>query len=140
VLRSRLLIGTVRRLHEGVRRQLHYPSEEIETMTAQVTTDLIITELRVLPTQDRLLGLYELGLGGCERGDAGQVRAVLLELLASLDFGYAEVAEAFHQLYSYCLAQCSRGALDAVSFVFEDLRTTLLRAAEDTRIDRVASA
>jgi hypothetical protein len=100
-------------------------------MTTEATTDLIITELRVLPTQDRLLGLYGLGIDGCESGDTAQVRAVLLELIGALDFSYADVAEAFHQLYSYCLAQCGRGALEPVSFVLADLRATLLGVAAD---------
>jgi hypothetical protein len=109
-------------------------------MTAHATTDLIITELRVLPTQDRLLGLYGLGIDGCESGDGEQVSAVLRELIASLDFTYADIAEAFHQLYAYCLAECGRGALDPVSFVFADLRATLLRAGDETGISQAASA
>lgn len=109
-------------------------------MTAPVTTDLIITELRVLPTQERLLGLYELGIGGCRSGDGEQVRAVLLELIGSLDFTYADIAEAFHQLYSYCLEQCGQDALNPVSFVLADLRATLLRAADETGIGQAASA
>jgi hypothetical protein len=109
-------------------------------MTVHATTDLIITELRVLPTQDRLLGLYELGIGGCQSGDGEQVRAVLLELIGALDFTYAEIAEAFHELYSFCLAQCSEGALHAVSFVLSDLRATLLRAGDETALGEAASA
>jgi hypothetical protein len=98
-------------------------------MSAQATTDLIINELRALPTQERLRGLYGLGIGGCESGNREQVRAVLLELIDSLDHSYADVAEAFHQLYAYCLNQCSQGSLEHVSFVFEDLWATLLRAS-----------
>ena len=33
--------------------------------TPAVSIDRIITELRVLGTSDRLLGLYELGIDGC---------------------------------------------------------------------------
>jgi hypothetical protein len=97
-------------------------------MTPEITTDLLITELRVLPTHDRLLGLYDLALEGCAAGSVEQVRAVLVELIAALDFTYAEIAEAFHELYGYCLAQARRGALDRVAFVLKDLRATLLQA------------
>jgi hypothetical protein len=109
-------------------------------MTVQVTTELIIAELRALPAQDRLLGLYGLGIDGCESGDSEQVRAVLDELIASLDFSYGDIAEAFQQLYAYCLTQCGRGALDSVAFVFTDLRATLLRATEAAQISEAAGA
>jgi hypothetical protein len=109
-------------------------------MTIQATTELIIAELRVLPAQDRLLGLYGLGIDGCERGDAEQARAVLDELIASLDFSYGDIAEAFQQLYAYCLVQSGRGDLASVAFIFGDLRATLLRAAEAAQVGEVAGA
>ena len=111
-------------------------------MTANITTDLLITELRVLPTHDRLLGLYDLALAGCAAGSAEQVRAVLVELISALDFTYAEIAEAFHELYGYCLTQTRRGALDRVAFVLKDLRSTLLEGApgENAAPDHSATA
>jgi hypothetical protein len=109
-------------------------------MTMQATTEMIIAELRVLPAQDRLLGLYGLGIDGCERNEGEQVQAVLDELIASLDFSYGDIAEAFQQLYAYCLAQCGHGALESVAFVLADLRATLLRAAETAQLGEAAGA
>jgi hypothetical protein len=114
--------------------------EEIR-MTPQVMTDTIIAGLRTQPTHDRLLGLYALGLDGCARGDAERVRVVLHELLASLDFAFADVAEAFQELYAYCLAQCDGGGLERVAFVLRDLRATLLHAgAADAHARAVSEA
>jgi hypothetical protein len=114
-------------------------------MTPEITTDLIIAELRVLPTDDRLDGLYELALAGCAAASGEQVRAVLVELIASLDFTYAEIAEAFHELYAYCLTQTRRGNFDRVAFVIRDLQATLVRTAtttttEDVTLQHVANA
>jgi hypothetical protein len=99
-------------------------------MTPEITTDLIIAELRVLPTEDRLNGLYDLALQGCEAANAEQVRAVVVELISALDFTYAEIAEAFHDLYGYCLAQARRGNFDRVAFVLRDLQVTLRQTSQ----------
>ncbi len=109
-------------------------------MTAPITPDLIIAELRVLPTQDRLLGLYELAIDGCQARDVEPVRAALIELIASLDFTYVDIAEAFHDLYVYCLAQARLGAFERVVFVLHDLRGTLIEPHADTLARRAASA
>jgi hypothetical protein len=53
-----------------------------------VTLEMVITELRVLNTADRLLGLYELGIDGCASANPEQVRAVLEELISALDYEY----------------------------------------------------
>lgn len=99
---------------------------------APVTFDMVITELRVLSTSDRLLGLYELGIDGCAAKHVDQVNAVLNELIGALDFEYADIAEGFHRLYTYCLEQNREGAFDRVAFILQDLRDTLLRAIADS--------
>lgn len=99
---------------------------------APVTFDMVITELRVLSTSDRLLGLYELGIDGCAAKHVDQVTAVLNELIGALDFEYADIAEGFHRLYTYCLEQSREGAFDRVAFILQDLRDTLLRAIADS--------
>ncbi len=97
-----------------------------------IAVDTIITELRVLDTTDRLLGLYELGLHACAAREPEYVKTVLEELIGCLDFmHYAEIAEGFHRIYSYCLGEADRGEFERVAFVLEDLRNTLVRAATD---------
>lgn len=108
---------------------------------APVTFEMVITELRVLSTSDRLLGLYELGIDGCAAKNTDQVSAVLNELIGALDFEYADIAEGFHRLYTYCLEQSREGAFDRVAFILQDLRDTLLRAvAESGATDEELSA
>lgn len=107
-------------------------TNETQEEAAPVTFDMVITELRVLSTSDRLLGLYELGIDGCAAKHVDQVTAVLNELIGALDFEYADIAEGFHRLYTYCLEQSREGAFDRVAFILQDLRDTLLRAIADS--------
>lgn len=107
-----------------------------ETMVAEREGDLarlehVIAELRAVGTGDRLLGLYELGIEGCAQHRAEQVKAVVEELIGTLDFEYADIAEGFHRIYTYCMQQAGAGEFDRVAFVLEDLRDTLLRAVNE---------
>ena len=101
------------------------------TEPTPITYDLVITELRVLPTSDRLLGLYELGIDGCANEDLGQTRAVLVELLGALDTAYADIAEGFERLYRYCIDQIATGHFDRVGYIMRDLRDTLQEAVNE---------
>ena len=42
----------------------------------KLTFDEVIEELRLLGTSDRLVGLYELGIEGCEMGESRHVVTV----------------------------------------------------------------
>ena len=75
------------------------------TAVAPITLERVITELRQLGTSDRLLGLYELGLEGCANHDPNQVTLVVMELISSLDYEYADIADGFRRVYEYCLQQ-----------------------------------
>ena len=101
------------------------------TVVAPITLERVITELRQLGTSDRLLGLYELGLEGCANHDANQVTLVVMELMSSLDYEYADIADGFRRVYEYCLQQAADGELESVAFIFQDLRDTLMRAITD---------
>jgi hypothetical protein len=101
-------------------------------VVAPITLERVITELRQLGTSDRLLGLYELGLEGCANHDPNQVTLVVMELMSSLDYEYADIADGFRRVYEYCLQQASEGQLESVAFILQDLRDTLMRAITDS--------
>jgi hypothetical protein len=112
------------------------------TAVAPITLERVIIELRQLGTSDRLLGLYELGLEGCANHDPNQVTVVVMELISSLDYEYADIADGFRRVYEYCLQQAADGQLESVAFILQDLRDTLMRAITDsaTSNTKVASA
>ena len=101
----------------------------------------LVTRLRTLGTAERLPALYELGIEGCAGQNTDLVTAVILELVMSLNFRYADVAEGFYRLYNYCLRECHAGNFDRVIAVFDDLRESLRRTSppqHDGSIIRVA--
>ena len=101
------------------------------TAMTTLTLERVIAELRLLGTSERLLGLYELGLDGCAQRDAAQITTVVGELITSLDYEYADIAEGFRRVYDYCVQQAAEGQFESVAFIFQDLRDTLMRALTD---------
>ncbi len=104
------------------------------------SVETVIAELRSRSTSERLLGLYDLGIEGCVRRNAEQATAVIDELIGTLDFAYAEIAEGFQRVYEYCLEQARTGGFDQVAFVLQDLHDTLASAAGEAEQVRKANA
>ncbi|MDP3727779.1 MAG: hypothetical protein Q8R35_04065 [bacterium] len=90
-----------------------------------------IAALKVLATSARLTGLYELGIAACADKRRDDVEAVVQELIASLDYEYANIADAFNRVYTYCLEQARERAFERVAFILTDLRDTLQQALAD---------
>lgn len=104
-----------------------------KVQNATGTVDMAIGKIRALPTEERLLALYELGIEAAAGRQAVPITAVLNELITTLDFGYTDIAEGFYRLYTYCLERSDVGDFDQVGFVLGDLRTTLCEAVIDAR-------
>ncbi len=67
--------------------------------------------------------LYDLGIASCHRKDRAKLRAVLVELISSLDFERGgEIAERLHMIYEYCMHQSATGDLDTVCTLLSGLR------------------
>lgn len=67
--------------------------------------------------------LYDLGVAACHRADRAQVRAVLVELMGSLNLeAGGELAGRLQTLYTYCLHESAEGDLAAVADVLCGLR------------------
>ena len=98
----------------------------------------VLAEFRGLSTADRILGLYEYGIEGCAQQNEAQVSAVLLELLASIDLQYGDIAEGFFRLYDYCLERAREGEFDQVAWILDDLRTTWASSADEARAPAVS--
>ena len=68
------------------------------------------------------------------------MRLVLEELISSLDFQYADIADGFNRLYTYCLEQTAEDAFDRVQFILQDLRDTAHERARRDGRDHVGRA
>jgi hypothetical protein len=108
--------------------------------TSPIDVHGAIAALRSLNTSERLLGLYDLGIEGCARRNPEQVTAVIEELMGTLDFAYAEIAEGFQRVYEYCLLRSRDGRFDQVAFVLQDLQETLKSAAHEAAPSAKADA
>lgn len=106
-------------------------AEPIDTGKSAIEVHGAIAALRSLDTSERLLGLYDLGIEGCAQRRPEQVTAVIEELVGTLDFAYAEIAEGFQRVYEYCLERARDGGFDQVAFVLQDLRDTLESAVRE---------
>ena len=67
--------------------------------------------------------LYDLGISACHREDRAKVRAVLVELLSSLDLERGgAVARPLQAVYEFCLNESAAGDLDLVRELLGELR------------------
>ena len=70
-----------------------------------------------------VLKLYDLGIQCCLQGNRSKLRAVLAELVGSLNFeGGGEIAERLYSLYDYCITESVDGDLEIVRDVLSGLR------------------
>ncbi len=82
-----------------------------------------------------ILKLYDLGIAACYRGDRVQTRAVLVELMSSLNHEQGgHLAAQLYTLYVYCLNESALGELSAVAEILDGLR----EAWQDGVLNRAA--
>ena len=74
---------------------------------------------------DQLIAkLYDLAVAACRREDRAKLRAVLIELTASLNFEKGgEMAQRLHALYEFCLFECGAGDLTVIAELLDGLRS-----------------
>jgi flagellar protein FliS len=67
--------------------------------------------------------LYDLGIGACHQDDRYKLRAVLKELMSSLNMDQGgEMAERLYALYAFCIDQSAGGDLEPVIEILGGLR------------------
>ena len=79
----------------------------------------------VSASPDQLIAkMYDLAVAACRRNDRAKLRAVLVELTASLNFEKGgELAQRLHALYEYCLRECGTGDLNMIAELLDGLRS-----------------
>ena len=75
-------------------------------------------------TPEQLIAkLYDVAVAACHRNDRSKLRAVLVELISSLNFeAGGELAGQFYSLYEYCLTESISGDLGVVCELLSELR------------------
>ncbi len=71
-----------------------------------------------------ILKLYDLGIAACHREDRSKLRAVLKELIGSLNFEKGgEIAQGLYNIYEFCLRESISGDLTLVQELIDELRS-----------------
>ncbi|SRR5690554_1542790 len=66
--------------------------------------------------------LYDLGIVACNQDDRSKLRAVLAELMSSLDLEQGEIAVRLQAIYEYCLIESANGDLSTIHDILTGLR------------------
>lgn len=66
--------------------------------------------------------LYDLGIAACRQDDRSKLRAVLAELMSSLDPDQGEIATRLQAIYEYCLIESANGDLSTIHDLLSGLR------------------
>jgi flagellar protein FliS len=75
-----------------------------------------------------LVKTYDIGITACVRGNAEQARAVVIELINSLNFDHGSVAVGLLRLYIYCLDMLRQEKFDETKHILSELRDTWAQA------------
>jgi flagellar secretion chaperone FliS len=72
-----------------------------------------------------ILKLYDAGITSCAKGDPHKLRAILVELIGSLNFDEGgEIASRLHSIYEYCIVQSNESDLSPIADILSGLRDT----------------
>lgn len=77
--------------------------------------------------------LYDLGISACHREDRYKLRAVLKELISSLDLDKGgELAGRLYSLYVFCMDQSANGDLEVIAELLTGLREAFREVAANS--------
>ncbi len=72
-----------------------------------------------------LIKIYDIGIAACHRGDRKKVRAVLQELIGSLNYEVeGDLAERLFSVYNFCMNESVAGDLELIAQFMTELRDT----------------
>jgi flagellar protein FliS len=90
-------------------------------------------EIMTLNPLQLLIKAYDAGITACNRKDEHKASAVLTELIDSLNFDYAEIANSLFRLYEYCMREVKRGNFDVTLKILKELRETWVQAQDNIK-------
>lgn len=96
--------------------------------TRKMSNAYLEQEIMTLNPLQLLIKAYDAGITACNRKDEHKASAVLTELIDSLNFDYAEIANSLFRLYEYCMREVKRGNFDVTLKILKELRETWVQA------------
>ena len=120
---------------DGLRVTPFHPNPALLTMNLTNPMRQYHAQALLSATPEQLIAkLYDLGIQACHQDNRQKLRAVLKELISSLDFeAGGELARALFNLYEYCINLSIDGDLGQVSEVLSELRDVWKSATIDRK-------
>ncbi len=87
-------------------------------------------EIMTLNPLQLLVKAYDAGIAACNRKDESKACAVLVELIDSLNFDYAEIAGSLFRLYDYSMREIKRGNFEVPLKILKELRETWVQVQD----------
>ncbi len=101
----------------------------------KISTAYLEQEIMTLNPVQLLIKAYDAGIAACNRKDETKISEVLAELIDSLNFDYAEIANSLFRLYEYCLREVKRGDYDVPLKILKELRETWVQVQNSVQTE-----
>ncbi len=108
--------------------------------TKKISNAYLEQEIMTLNPVQLLIKAYDAGITACNRRDESKASTVLVELIDSLNFDYAEIANSLFRLYDYCIREIKRGNFDVTLKVLKELRETWLQVQENVQTEALQTS
>ena len=108
--------------------------------TKKISNAYLEQEIMTLNPVQLLIKAYDAGITACNRKDESKASTVLIELIDSLNFDYAEIANSLFRLYDYCMREIKRGNFDVTLKVLKELRETWLQVQENVQTEALQTS
>lgn len=103
--------------------------------TKKISTAYLEQEIMTLNPVQLLIKAYDAGIAACNRKDEPKTSIVLVELIDSLNFDYADIANSLFRLYEYCLREVKRGNFDITLKILKELRETWVQVQNSVQTE-----
>ncbi|MDN3513510.1 MAG: flagellar protein FliS [Candidatus Brocadia sp.] len=107
--------------------------------TRKMSSVYLEQEIMTLNPVQLLIKAYDAGIAACNRKDEAKTSTVLVELIDSLNFDYAEISNSLFRLYEYCMREVKRGNFDTTLKILKELRDTWIQVQDSVQPEALQS-
>lgn len=108
--------------------------------TKKISTAYLEQEIMTLNPVQLLIKAYDAGIAACNRKDESKTSTVLVELIDSLNFDYADIANSLFRLYEYCLREVKRGNFEVTIKILKELRDTWVQVQDNVQTEMLQTS
>ncbi len=108
--------------------------------TKKISNSYLEQEIMTLNPVQLLIKAYDAGITACNRKDEPKASAVLSELIDSLNFDHAEIANSLFRLYEYCMREIKGGNFDVTLKILKELRETWIQVQDNIQNDTLQTS